>query len=82
MDNTVQVYTTSIRKALGPYRSLLKTVSGRGYRLLGDWSVQRQEATRPPVGIQRMRVDGESPVTNFPATATRLIGRSVAVARL
>jgi predicted ATPase len=29
-----------------------------------------------------MRVDGESPVTNFPLTVTRLIGRTAAVARL
>ena len=29
-----------------------------------------------------MQVDGKSPVTNFPATVTRLIGRSAAVARL
>ena len=29
-----------------------------------------------------MRVDGESPVTNFPVPVTRLIGRTAAVARL
>ncbi len=49
---------------------------------MGDWSVRRQDAARPPNGLQRMRVDGKSPVTNFPATVTRLIGRSAAVARL
>ena len=35
MDNTLQVHTAAVRKALGPYRGLLKTESGRGYRLLG-----------------------------------------------
>jgi predicted ATPase/DNA-binding winged helix-turn-helix (wHTH) protein len=81
-ENTLQVHAVAIRKALGPYRSLLKTESRRGYRLLGDWTVRRHDAARPPVGLQRMRVDGESPVTNFPAIVTRLIGRSAVVARL
>ncbi len=81
-ENTLQVHAVAIRKALGPYRSLLKTQSGRGYRLLGDWTVRRHDAAAPPVGLQRMRVDGVSPATNFPATVTRLVGRSAAEARL
>jgi predicted ATPase/DNA-binding winged helix-turn-helix (wHTH) protein len=81
-ENTLQVHALAIRKALGPYRSLLKTVSGRGYRLLGDWTVRRHDAAKPAVGLRWMRVDGESPVTNFPATVTRLVGRAAAVERL
>ena len=81
-ENTLHVHAGAIRKALGPYRGLLKTESGRGYRLLGDWTVRPQNAARPPVGPQRMRVDGDSPVTNFPVPVTRLIGRMAAVARL
>jgi hypothetical protein len=61
---------------------LLKTESGRGYRLLGDWTVGRHDAAKPPVGVQGMRVGGESLVTNFPAPVTRLVGRTAAVARL
>ncbi len=82
MDGTLHVHAGAIRKALGPYRNLLKTESGRGYRLLGDWSVRRHAAAKPPTGVQRMRVDGDSPVTNIPATVTRLIGRAAAVTRL
>src|SRR5215469_14491960 len=82
MENTLQVHVAAVRKALGPYQSLLKTESRRGYRLLGDWSVRHEDAAKPPVGRQRMQVDGESPVTNFPATVTLVIGRSAAVARL
>jgi predicted ATPase/DNA-binding winged helix-turn-helix (wHTH) protein len=81
-ENTLHVHAGAIRKALGPYRGLLKTESGRGYRLLGDWTVRPQNAAGPPVGPQRMRVDGESPVTNFPAAVTRLVGRTAGVARL
>src|SRR6202041_3542538 len=65
MDGTLHVHAAAVRKALGPYRGLLKTESRRGYRLLGDWTVRRHDATRPPRGLQRMRVSGESPVTNF-----------------
>ena len=82
MENTLHVHTMAVRKALGPYRSLLKTVSGRGYLLLGDWTVSRHDAAKPPVGVQRMRVDGEFPLTNFPVPVTRLIGRTAAVVRL
>jgi hypothetical protein len=49
--------------------------------LLGDWTV-RANAARPPVGLQRMRVGGDFPVTNIPATVTSLIGRTAAMARL
>src|SRR5271167_3487872 len=55
MDNTLRVHTAAVRKALGPHRDLLKTQSGRGYRLLGDWTTRRHDAAAPPVGLQRMR---------------------------
>ena len=81
-ENTLQVHAVAIRKALGPHRNLLKTESRRGYRLLGDWTVSRDGAAKPPAGVQRMRIAGESPVTNFPVPVTRLIGRKAAVERL
>ena len=82
MESTLHVHAAAVRKALGPYRSLLKTESRRGYRLLGDWIVRRHGAAKPPVGLPRMQVDGQSPATNFPVTVTRLVGRSAAVQRL
>ena len=38
-DNTIQVHISAIRRALGPDRETLKTLSGRGYRLQGSWTV-------------------------------------------
>ena len=64
-------------KALGPFRTLLRTESGRGYRLFGDWTVRRHDAAAPPVGLLRV-----FPLTNLPATLTRFIGRTAAVAQL
>jgi predicted ATPase/DNA-binding winged helix-turn-helix (wHTH) protein len=81
-ENTLHVHAMAVRKALGPHRNLLKTESRRGYRLLGDWTVSRHDAAQPAAGMQRMRIDGESPVTNFPVLVTRLIGRTAPVPRL
>src|SRR4051794_18054778 len=47
-ENTLYVHTAAIRKALGPHRDLLKTESGRGYCLIGSWTVQRHTAPSSP----------------------------------
>ena len=79
MENTLRVHTAAVRKALGPYRGLLKTEARRGYRLLGRWSVRHHAAAEPPVGLQKVRVSDESPVTNLPVIVTHLVGRAAAV---
>src|SRR3979490_2027313 len=43
-ENTLQVHISAVRRALGPDRRMLKPASGRGYRLLGSWTI-RQEST-------------------------------------
>jgi predicted ATPase/DNA-binding winged helix-turn-helix (wHTH) protein len=78
MDNTLHVHAAAARKALGPYRGLLKTESGRGYRLVGDWTVRRLDAAKPPVGGEQTRAIGDASATNLPAAITPLIGRSAA----
>jgi predicted ATPase/DNA-binding winged helix-turn-helix (wHTH) protein len=78
MENTLQVHAGAIRKALGPYRTLLKTEASRGYRLLGDWIVRHHDAARPPVGLTELRVTSELARTNLPAAVAPLIGRSAA----
>ena len=82
MENTLRVHTGAVRKALGPYRHLLKTESGRGYRLLGSWAVRHQDAVRPPSGLQRVSLSDAAPATNIPAAVTRLVGRAIATQRL
>jgi predicted ATPase/DNA-binding winged helix-turn-helix (wHTH) protein len=78
MENTLHVHIGAVRKALGPCRGLLKTESRRGYRLLGDWTVRRRDAARPPIGFARIRLAEEPAGTNLPAATTVLIGRSAA----
>ena len=46
-ENTLQVHISAIRKALGPDRSLLRTVFGRGYQLLGIWTIHRDHEAAP-----------------------------------
>jgi predicted ATPase len=56
---------------------MLKTVSGRGYRLLGSWTPQQREGTAPPVYSRLTRASG-TPPNNFPPLITRLVGRAAA----
>src|SRR6266404_5053260 len=78
-ENTLQAQISAIRKALGPDRGLLKTIAGRGYRLLGDWIIQQQDFAA--VGVRRAEPP-RSYVTNLTAPATELIGRKVAETEL
>jgi len=77
-ENTLQVHAAAVRKALGPYRGLLRTESGRGYRLLGEWTIRHRDTARPPIGLRQVRLTGELAGTNFPAGVSPLIGRSAA----
>ena len=78
-DNTLQVHVWAVRKALGADRWMLKTTTGRGYRLLGDWSRRQESAAAVTVAPARTQV---RPQTNLPADGADLIGRDVALQQL
>jgi predicted ATPase/DNA-binding winged helix-turn-helix (wHTH) protein len=78
-ENTLQVHISAIRKAFGQDRDMLKTASGRGYRLLGNWTPQQQGPAAQPVASPLMREPGAAPANHFPMIAGRLIGRAAAV---
>jgi predicted ATPase/DNA-binding winged helix-turn-helix (wHTH) protein len=80
-DSTLHVHMSAIRKALGADRGLIKTVSGRGYRLEGNWIPQPQLAGAP-VAVELMHALNEHPATNFSGLATPLIGRFEATRRV
>ncbi len=82
-DNTLQFHISAIRKALGPDRGILKTASGRGYRLLGAWTF-RQESTSSvdSIDLEPVRSPAEPFQTNLPAAASDLVGRTIAVQHL
>jgi predicted ATPase/DNA-binding winged helix-turn-helix (wHTH) protein len=82
-DNTLQFHISAIRKALGSDRGMLKTASGRGYRLIGAWT-SRQECTSSgdSIDLEPMRSPAEPFQTNLPAAASELVGRTNAVQHL
>jgi DNA-binding winged helix-turn-helix (wHTH) protein len=81
-ENALQVLAGATRRALGPYRDLLRTEARRGYRLLGEWTVQRRNMATRPVGLRQAGIEDELAGTNFPAAFTPLIGRLAALQTL
>src|ERR1700720_40020 len=79
-DNTLQFHISAIRKALGSDRGILKTASGRGYRLLGAWT-SRESTTSlaDPINLDPVGTPAEPFQTNLPAAASDLVGRTIAV---
>jgi predicted ATPase/DNA-binding winged helix-turn-helix (wHTH) protein len=77
-EGTIHVHISAVRKALGADRAMLKTATGRGYRLIGSWTPQQREGTAPPVYSALTRTSGTSPANNFPPVITRLVGRTEA----
>jgi predicted ATPase/DNA-binding winged helix-turn-helix (wHTH) protein len=77
-EGTIHVHISAVRKALGQDRAMLKTVSGRGYRLLGSWMPRQRDATAAPVYSSPTRASGAPPANNFPPLIPRLIGRAAA----
>jgi predicted ATPase/DNA-binding winged helix-turn-helix (wHTH) protein len=65
-DNSLHAHVSALRRALGDQRSVIRTVSGRGYQFVAD--VQRgavAAAAPPPVAV----------ATNLPEWVSELIGR-------
>ena len=67
-ESTLQVHISAIRKALGPDRGMLKTAFGRGYRLLGAWTIRQEGRSADPVVLQI--VPPTAFATNFPSGAS------------
>jgi predicted ATPase/DNA-binding winged helix-turn-helix (wHTH) protein len=78
-ENTLQVHISAIRKALGPNRGLLKTESGRGYRLLGRWTPRENSVPAFSIGTERVPIPQRS--INLTPTSD-LIGQAATVQRI
>src|SRR6516165_10493928 len=64
-ENTLQSHISALRKAFGGGREILKTSSGRGYRLAGNWIVREASAPRAAVRPAASMPQQATP-TNFP----------------
>ena len=78
-ENTIQVHISAIRKALGSDRGLLRTTSGRGYRLLGDWTAAQEQPAPPADTLSAVK---RQVLGNLPVAGSDLIGRAGAVRQL
>jgi predicted ATPase/DNA-binding winged helix-turn-helix (wHTH) protein len=71
-ENTLQAHISALRKALGSDREMLKTIAGRGYRLLGTWGALPHDTSdvRSPEKefARRSR-------TNLPEPTSTFVGR-------
>ncbi len=81
-DNKLQVHISAIRKALGADRGKLKTSFGRGYRLMGDWTIRKDRPPASAVIPDLSRVPVQPFLNNVPAAASELINRTAAVQHL
>jgi non-specific serine/threonine protein kinase len=81
-ENKLQVHISAVRKALGPDRGTLKTSFGRGYRLVGDWTVRKESTPADSVVLDPTRMPVQPFLTNVPAAWSELVGRTAAVQQL
>jgi predicted ATPase/DNA-binding winged helix-turn-helix (wHTH) protein len=81
-ENTLEVHMSAIRKALGTNRGAVKTSFGRGYRLVGDWTIRKASTAADPVALDPSRIAVQPFLTNVPAAGSELIGRTAAVQQL
>jgi predicted ATPase/DNA-binding winged helix-turn-helix (wHTH) protein len=73
-ENTLQAHIAAIRKALGADRDSLKTVSGRGYRLVGNWTPGAATGRAQPPSPAPNSVAGQvsaQPPSSEPSPAAR-----------
>ncbi len=76
-ENTLQFQISTLRKALGPDRSLIKTISGRGYRFVAEITTpdDADESSSDPGAASIAQRRGPMPPTNLPAAVSDLVGR-------
>src|SRR4051794_5071355 len=67
-ENTLQVQISALRKALGPDRNVLKTISGRGYRFVAEIDPTRDEEQSEAAALEVRHTS-----TNLAAPASKLI---------
>jgi predicted ATPase/DNA-binding winged helix-turn-helix (wHTH) protein len=80
-ENTLEVHISAVRKALGSDRGTLRTSFGRGYRLVG-WRIRKESTPADPVVLDPTPIPVQPFMTNLPAAASEVIGRTTALQQL
>lgn len=75
-ENTLQVHVSAIRRALGADRAILRTVSGRGYGLIGAWTISPERGSEEMADVAAVSTSSRPYRNNFPLAGSELIGRT------
>jgi predicted ATPase/DNA-binding winged helix-turn-helix (wHTH) protein len=81
-DNNLQVHMSALRKLLGDSRDLIKTVAGRGYRLVQAAAVVAQPDVGASVRLGQHALPSTAVRHNLPAYSSALVGRDEAIAHI
>jgi non-specific serine/threonine protein kinase len=81
-ENKLQVHISAVRRALGTDRGALRTSFGRGYRLVGDWTVRKESTLADGIAFGPMGMRTRPFLTNVPAASSELVGRTAAMKHL
>jgi predicted ATPase/DNA-binding winged helix-turn-helix (wHTH) protein len=83
-ENTLQFQISTLRKALGPDRDFIKTISGRGYRFIADIATSAAPEVAPPEPVHAPVTPRRDPPppNNLVASPSDLIGREALLADL
>ncbi|HZB90048.1 MAG TPA: winged helix-turn-helix domain-containing protein, partial [Stellaceae bacterium] len=75
-ENNLQAQITTLRKAFGADRELIRTISGRGYQFAGEVRILPASSDQPArTGLLAARRGEALPPTNIPEAISELIGR-------
>jgi predicted ATPase/DNA-binding winged helix-turn-helix (wHTH) protein len=81
-ENKLQVHISAVRKALGTDRGALRTSFGRGYRLVGDWTIRKERTLADGIALGPMGMRVRPFLTNVPVASSELVGRTGAMKHL
>jgi predicted ATPase/DNA-binding winged helix-turn-helix (wHTH) protein len=77
-ENNLQAQISTLRRAFGPDRDLIRTIAGRGYQFTGEiHSVSATSNAEASAGMAPPTSTLSSPPTNLPEPVSELIGRDV-----
>ena len=80
--NTLQFQICSLRKALGPDRDFVKTISGRGYRFVAETTIVSGPEFSPGSAGSTVADHNLLHPTNLPSPISDLVGREALVSQL
>jgi DNA-binding winged helix-turn-helix (wHTH) protein len=81
-ENSLQAQISTLRRAFGAERDLIRTIAGRGYQFTGEIRTVSATPNAPAIaGIPQPTPAVSHPPTNLPEPVSELIGRDAELTR-